>query len=165
MVRRIAVLSLAVVVIVFLAACQSSGGGASKTVPASTTSDLPTSSSTGLTRPIKSTVRDGGAGGVTVEATWLGKQEDGGLAFKVALDTHSDDLARFDAAANVVLRDDEGRELRASDWLDERSDSHHRAGMVRFPAPPPGGVTGRVTLVVRNLAGVPERTLTFEFQR
>lgn len=157
--------SLVVVVIVFLAACQSSGGVASKTVPASTTSGLPTSPSTSLTRPIKATVRDGGAGGVTVEATWLGRQEDGGLAFKVALDTHSVDLSGFDAVANVVLRDDKGRELPVSNWQDERQDSHHRAGIARFPALPPGSDGGRVTLVVRNLAGVSERALTFEFQR
>lgn len=165
MARRIAVLSLAVVLALFLAACQSGPRVGARTVPLSRTPGLAPSSPTDPPRPIEPTIRDSGAGGVTVEATWLGQQEDGGLAFKVALDTHSVDLSRFDVATNLVLRDDGGRELQAGSWQDERLNSHHRAGLVRFPALPPGGATGRVTLVVRNLAGVPERALTFEFAR
>lgn len=102
---------------------------------------------------------------MTVEATWLGSQEDGGLAFKVALDTRSVDLSTFDVVENVLLRDGAGREVRASGWRDERRDGHHRSGTVRFPAVSPDSDGSRVTLVVGNLAGIVERTLTFEFQR
>ncbi len=150
-----------VAVALFLVACRSSSEAASDALSVSTTP----SPSTGPARPIQLTVRDSGAGGVTVEATWLGIQEDGGLAFKVRFDTHSVDLSTFDVVENVLLRDGAGRELRASAWRDERRASHHRAGTVKFPALPPGSDRSRVTLVVRNLAGIAERALTFEFQR
>lgn len=165
MVRRIGASGLLVAMALFLAACQSSGVVASDARPVSATPIQSTPTSPDPGRPIRSTVRDSGAGGVTVEATWLGSQEDGGLAFKVALDTHSVDLSRFDVVENVLLRDGAGRELRASDWRDERRDSHHRAGTLRFPALPPGSDRSRVTLVVQDLAGIAERTLIFEFQR
>ncbi len=164
MVRRVVALCLGAALLLLLAACQASAGVASETRQAATPA-LPTAPSSDLARPITSTVRDRGAGGVTVEATWLGRQADGTVAVELALDTHSVDLSKFDVAANIALRDDSGRELVASDWQDERRDSHHRSGLVRFPAAPPGSGGERVTLVVRNLAGVAERALTFEFQR
>ncbi len=158
MTRRIGVLGLLIAVALLVGACQSRSGAASGALPLATTPNP----STGPTRP---TVRDNGAGGVTVEATWLGNQEDGGLTFRLKFDTHSVDLSTFNVVENVLLRDDAGRELRAGDWRDERRDSHHRAGTVRFPALPPGGDRSRLTLVIRNLAGVAERALTFEFRQ
>lgn len=163
MVRRVVALCLGAALASLLVACQARAGVASEARPTATPARTAPSSSE-LARPIKSTVRDSGAGGVTVEATWLGVQDDGRLAFRVALDTHSVDLAKFDLVTNAALRDDSARELAPSDWRDERRDSHHRSGVVRFPAPP-GGTSARLTLVVRNLAGVAERTLTFELQR
>lgn len=161
---RSALALLTVVAALFLAACQASPGVGTTTGLASTTSELPTAASTKLPRPLNATVRDGGAGGVTVEATWLGVQEGGMLAFKLALDTHSVDLATFDVAENVALRDGAGRELAPAGWQDESRDSHHRSGIVRFPASSEHEA-GRVMLVVRNLAGAAERGLTFEYQR
>ncbi len=146
---------LVLVGVLLLVACRSGARSGADTAPAG--------SAASPTGPARTTVRDGGAGGVTVEATWLGVQDDGAVAVKLALDTHSVDLAKFDVATNVALRDDGGRELAASDWQDERRDSHHRSGTVRFPAAPLDRGGRRVTLVVRNLAGVAERTLTFEF--
>lgn len=162
--RRAALPGPALVAILFLAACWSSAGTASSPAPASAVPNPPASSAARLPMPIRSTLRDSGAGGVTVEATWLGRQDDGGLAFRVTFDTHSVDLSRFDVAVNLVLHDERGQELRASGWQDERRDSHHRAGIVRFPGLPSGGAASRVTLVVHNLAGVAERALIFEFQ-
>jgi hypothetical protein len=112
-------------------------------------------------RPANATVRDGGAGGVTVGATWVGIR-DRELLFRLTLDTHSVDLSRFDVAANTRLRDASGRELQAAGWEDERRDSHHRAGTLRFPAP--DNLSGQISLVVRDLAGVPERVLSFEIR-
>lgn len=116
---------------------------------------------TGAPQPARTTVRDQGAAGVTVTATWVGIQENQ-LVFRLAFDTHSVDLSRFDVAANVALRDDSGRELSPAGWEDERRDSHHRAGTLRFPAP--DGPSRRISLVVRNLAGISERVLTFELR-
>ncbi len=101
---------------------------------------------------------------MTVQATWMGAR-DSMLAFKVAMDTHSGNLMSFDAAANIVLRDSAGQETKAIAWRDESTDSHHRSGVVSFPATALGAEASRATLIVRNLAGVTERVLTFELER
>lgn len=165
MVLRSGVLGLALVILLLFAACQPITGRIPKPAPDSAPLGATASPPPNPASPVRSTVRDTGAGGVTIEATWLGLQDDGRLAFRVMFDTHTVDLSRFDAAANVMLHDEKGRELRASGWRDERRDSHHRAGIVRFPAPPPSDASRQVTLAVHNLAGVPVRALTFEFQR
>ncbi|GBD20794.1 hypothetical protein HRbin28_01242 [bacterium HR28] len=157
-------LYLATTVILLLAACQAGADTASEARLTAIPTQSP-SSTNDVARPIKSTVRDSGAGGVTVEATWLGRQADGTIAIKLTLDTHSVDLTSFDVATNVTLRDERGTEVAVSSWQDERRDSHHRSGVVRFPALSSDTNQERVTLVVRNLAGVAERTLSFEFQR
>jgi hypothetical protein len=99
---------------------------------------------------------------VTVTATWQGVR-DGAVVFRLSLDTHSVDLSGFDVLANTALRDEEGQEARPLRWQEERSSSHHRTGVVYFPAPDLR--RRRLALVVRNLAGVPERVLVFEFAR
>ncbi|MCS7235706.1 MAG: hypothetical protein RMM30_07000, partial [Armatimonadota bacterium] len=101
-------------------------------------------------------------GGVTVTATWEGVR-DGAVVLRLSLDTHSVDLSGFDVLANTVLRDEDGRELRPLRWQEERSSSHHRTGVVYFSAP--NRRPDRLALVVRNLAGVAERVLVFEFAR
>jgi hypothetical protein len=113
-------------------------------------------------QPTQATVRDRGAGGVTVTATWLGVQEDR-LAVRLALDTHSVDLSGFDVLANTVLRDGSGQEWRAVRWQEERASSQHRTGVVFFPFPKSLGPW--LAVVVRNLAGVEERVLVFDFRR
>ncbi|MDR5689339.1 MAG: hypothetical protein QN213_06835 [Armatimonadota bacterium] len=113
-------------------------------------------------QPVQLTVRDRGEGRVTVTATWQGVRE-GTLVLRVAFDTHSVDLSGFDVASNTVLRDEAGRELRLLRWQEEQGSSHHRRGLLVFAAPP--APPGRLLLVVRNLAGVPERVLAFEFRQ
>ncbi len=149
---RLAVsLTLVALLSLFAAACGSAARPAAQTPASSRPVDAP--------RPASPSVRDGGAGGVTVGAVWVGIQ-DRELVFRLTLDTHSVDLSRFDVAANTVLRDASGREFQAAGWEDERRDSHHRAGKLRFPVP--DNLSGQISLVVRNLAGVPERVLSFE---
>lgn len=113
-------------------------------------------------QPVQTAVRDRGAGGVTVSATWLGVRDDR-LAFRLSLDTHSVDLSGFDVLANTALRAGSGQELRPVRWQEERTSSHHRAGVVYFPLP--RSLQGGLVVVVRNLAGVDERELMFEFRR
>ncbi len=111
-------------------------------------------------KPVRPSVRDRGAGGVTVTATWQGV-EGGALVVRLSLDTHSVDLTGFDVAGSTVLRTEGGRELRPLRWEEEPGSSHHRRGLLYFPAPP--SPPSWLQLVVRNLAGVPERVLVFEF--
>lgn len=115
-----------------------------------------------LPPPVQAAVRDGGAGGVTVSATWLGAREDR-LAIRLSFDTHSVDLSRFDVLANTVLRDGSGRELRPVRWQEEPGSSHHRSGVLYFPIP--DNLQGQLVILVRNLAGVKSRELAFELRR
>ncbi|MDR7416418.1 MAG: hypothetical protein QN193_05510 [Armatimonadota bacterium] len=121
---------------------------------------VPAASSAEPVRPVQATIRDRGAGGVTVTATWQGFR-DGAVAFRLSLDTHSVDLSGFDVLAHVGLRAGAGAELRPLRWEEERSSSHHRTGVLYFPVPNP--LPDRLALVVRDLAGVAERVLAFEF--
>lgn len=95
-------------------------------------------------------------GGVTVAATWLRDQTS--PAFTVALDTHSVDLDGIDLREQAVLRVN-GTEYRPTRW-DAPRGGHHREGTLAFgTAQVPEGAT--VELVVRDVAGVAERTLTW----
>ena len=92
---------------------------------------------------------------VTVEVTPLDLANRGAtLDFEVAFNTHSVALD-FDPAAISVLRDSTGREYPALAWEGDTPGGHHRQGTLRFTAPNP--VTGFVDVVVRDVAGVPER--------
>ena len=92
---------------------------------------------------------------VTVEVTPLNLP--GGetsLDFEVVFDTHSVDLG-FDPAAISLLRDDAGREYPALAWEGMGPGGHHRSGLLRFKAP--GQATSFIEVVIRDVAGAPER--------
>ena len=100
-------------------------------------------------------------GQVTVAVTWGG--EEAGPVFRVVMDTHAVDLDGYDLRQLAVLRVADGREVRPSGW-DAPKGGHHREGALTFPATLPDGSptlgpsTGPVELVIRDVAGVPERT-------
>ena len=100
-------------------------------------------------------------GGVTVAVT---RQEaDYGLTFKVVMDTHSVNLDTYDLLQLAVLRTDQGLEVHPIAW-DAPPGGHHREGLLTFPAtledgnPVIGSQTADFELVIRDIAGVPERT-------
>src|SRR6266508_4075078 len=105
-------------------------------------------------------------GQVTIEVTWSGASSPaGGPVFAVGLDTHSVDLDAIDLRPLASLRADSGPEVPAADW-DAPKGGHHRKGSLSFPA----AVSGRpliapgartLTLVIRDVGGVPERTFTW----
>ena len=101
-------------------------------------------------------------GEVIFRVTWQGPE--GGPVFKVAMDTHSVDLDGYDLGQLAVLRADDGRELQPSAWEAPKG-GHHRAGTLTFPTTGDDGkaVVGRDTpgfeLIIRDVAGVPERVL------
>jgi hypothetical protein len=100
---------------------------------------------------------DGGS--VSVTATWNGLAA--GPVFSIAMDTHSVDLDDIDLSVLAVLRVD-GVEVTATSW-DAPKGGHHREGMLMFPdtradgTPLIGAGTSTIDLVVRDVAGVPER--------
>lgn len=106
------------------------------------------------------------AGGVTVAVTplTLGDPQAASLDFQVALDTHSVELGG-DLAPLAALKVG-GRDVPAASWQAPGSGGHHVSGMLSFPVVDAAGNptlqgAGTVTLVIRNLAGVPLRTFTW----
>src|SRR3990172_5675246 len=101
-------------------------------------------------------------GGVTVEVlpVRLPSSGQGSTVFQVALNTHSVDLDAYDLKNGVRLRDDRGNEL-APGTVDVPLGGHHREGTVTFEGPALASAK-YVELMVRGLAGVPERSLRWE---
>lgn len=100
-------------------------------------------------------------GQVTMNVSWQGPTA--GPVFAVAMDTHAVDLDGYDLRQLAVLRTDEGQEVRPIGW-DAPMGGHHRNGMLTFPKmdangkPVIGPNTHHITLIIRNVAGVSERT-------
>lgn len=75
--------------------------------------------------------------------------------FKVRLKTHSVDLG-YDMVRASMLQDSQGREYRAIRWNGSPPGGHHRSGTLEFPELK--GSPKSVKLVIKGVAGVPERT-------
>lgn len=82
--------------------------------------------------------------GVTVEVTGPDFTTPA-WSFKVVLDTHSQELSD-DLVATAVLVDPAGREIRPTAWEGAGPGSHHREGVLKFPAltPAPEAVELRI---------------------
>ena len=99
-------------------------------------------------------------GEVTVAVTWKGRSA--GPVFDVAMDTHSVDLGGYNLRRLALLRTEEGGEVRPSGWNAPKG-GHHREGTLTFPEKAPDGSpiigsdTREIELVIRDVAGVPER--------
>ena len=74
--------------------------------------------------------------------------------FEIRMNTHSGDLSQ-DLVSVSTLKDDNGREYRPVDWQGAPPGGHHRTGVLEFPAL--NGNTKSVTLVIKDVASVPER--------
>lgn len=102
-------------------------------------------------------------GEVTVTATWQEPAEK--PIFTVVMDTHAVDLDGYDLMQLAALRVDTGPELAPVGW-DAPAGGHHREGTLIFPAEQAGKATvdaqsRTVELIIRGVAGVPERILTW----
>lgn len=99
---------------------------------------------------------------VTVQVTPLNLPAGGDtLDFEVAFNTHSVDLS-FDPTLISVLRDDQGREYPAAGWEGAEPGGHHRSGVLKFTAFE--DAPAFVEVVIRDLAGVPERVFRWELK-
>ncbi len=80
------------------------------------------------------------------------------------MDTHVVNLDGYDLKQLAVLRTDQGQEIQPVSW-NAPTGGHHRSGTLTFPAtladgtPLIGSNTRNIELVIRNVGGVPERTL------
>ena len=101
------------------------------------------------------------AGQVTVAVTWPGPAA--GPVFAVTMNTHAVDLDGYDLRQLAALSADKAQNVRPIGW-DAPSGGHHRQGNLTFPpnaadgTPLIGSSTKSVKLLIRDVAGVPERT-------
>ncbi|HEY4687886.1 MAG TPA: hypothetical protein VIK33_01135 [Anaerolineae bacterium] len=98
---------------------------------------------------------------VTVKVTPLNLQDPsaGTLDFKITLDTHSVDLS-YDLTAIATLSSDAGEEVKPAKWDGPGGGGHHKEGVLSFPALENRGQA--LTLVLRGIADVPERTFVWD---
>jgi hypothetical protein len=103
-------------------------------------------------------------GGVTVKVSRLEAAD--AVAFKVVLDTHSVNLDTYDLSQLAVLRTPSGEEIAPIAW-ESPAGGHHREGMLSFPGATADGApiippdAGPLVLVIRDIAGIAERTFSW----
>jgi hypothetical protein len=83
-------------------------------------------------------------------------------SFEVSMNTHSVDLSQ-DLTAVATLKDDQGREYKPLNWQGSPPGGHHRSGTLAFPAL--AGNAKSVTLIIRKIADVPERSLQWQLEK
>lgn len=145
--RRVFICALAATPLLLLAACTSVGASTTASRPSTT---VPTSTGT----------RTNEGGQVSIDVTWRGPTA--GTVFTVAMNTHAVDLDGYDLRQLAVLRTDQGQEVQPISWEAPKG-GHHRVGTLTFPsktddgAPLIGPQTRSLALIIRDVAGVPER--------
>ncbi len=98
---------------------------------------------------------------VTVAVTPLNLDDSSAvtLDFDVALNTHSVDLSD-DLTQIATLSSDTGEQVQPAKWTGPTGGGHHREGTLSFPRVKPRGKA--LTLTLRGIADVPERTFTWK---
>jgi hypothetical protein len=82
--------------------------------------------------------------------------------FEIRMNTHSVPL-EYDVVAVSLLKDDQGREYRATAWKGSPVGGHHRSGVLEFPVIAKGAKS--ITLYIKNIADVPERTFEWKIEK
>lgn len=82
--------------------------------------------------------------------------------FEIRLNTHSIDLS-YDLVDISFLKDNQGREYRAAAWKGSPAGGHHRSGVLEFPAIAKD--TKSITLYIKDIADVPERTFEWKLEK
>ena len=81
------------------------------------------------------------------------------VKFDVRMSTHSVELGQ-DMVAVSLLKDSNGQVYRTENWKGSPPGGHHRSGTLEFPVIK--GNPGSVTLIIKNIASVPERVFTWK---
>ena len=82
--------------------------------------------------------------------------------FEVRMNTHSEPLEE-DMVAVSSLKDNTGRVYQATAWQGSEPGAHHRKGVLEFPALEDNPES--ITLIIRKVAKVPERTFAWSVER
>ena len=79
----------------------------------------------------------------------------------MALDTHSVNLDSYDLKTVTVLRDDTGKTYLPT-GIESKGSGHHREATLIFPKV--SGEAKRIQIVIKDVAGVKERTFDWDVQ-
>ena len=82
--------------------------------------------------------------------------------FEIRMNTHSGDLSQ-NLVAVCTLKDSKGREYQPINWDGSPPGGHHRSGVLEFSELAEGAET--ITLVIREVANVPERVFNWTVER
>ena len=82
--------------------------------------------------------------------------------FEVRMNSHSETLGE-DMVAVSSLKDSSGQVYQASAWQGSEPGGHHRKGVLEFPALENNSES--ITLTIRRVANVPERTFEWSVER
>lgn len=143
-----------------LAACSSTGAPPATAIPTQTVAPIQLSPEAEPAVPAQLEPQSNDAGAVTVQVVPLAPGPGNTVEFQVAMNTHSVELDA-DMLTSVRLRDDAGNEYVPVAWDGPAAGGHHREGIIKFPALK--SETRTITLVVRNVAGVPERAFKWSW--
>jgi hypothetical protein len=83
------------------------------------------------------------------------------VKFEIRLNTHSGDLGQ-DLVTVCTLKDNSGREYQPTGWDGSPPGGHHRNGVLEFPEL--GDAAQSITLVIREVANVPERVFNWSIE-
>ena len=100
-------------------------------------------------------------GGVTVKVTYLNPKSSEPPRFSAALDTHSVNLDSYELKSLALLRDEAGKVYRPT-AAENKGSGHHREVILTFPRI--SGAAKRLELVIKDVAGVRERTFRWDLQ-
>jgi hypothetical protein len=82
--------------------------------------------------------------------------------FEIRMNTHSEELSQ-DLVAVCTLKDNQGREYQPINWDGSPGGGHHRQGILEFPELDTN--TASITLIIREIADVPERIFEWSVKR
>ncbi len=101
-------------------------------------------------------------GGVDTSVTPLSLDKDSDWTFEIVLDTHSGDLSE-DLLTVAALADDSGKIYLPKAWEGAPPGGHHREGILVFT--PVSPYPSSATLIIKNVAGIPERSFSWDLSR
>ncbi len=150
------IIIVSALLVVILVACSSAA--ASAPTPASNTSSpvAPAAAPAG-----ENLTQTNDEAMVTVAVTPLNLSDKSAttLDFEISLNTHSVDLG-YDLTQIATLSDDAGEQVQPTKWDGPAGGGHHRTGTLSFPQLKQRGRS--LTLTLRGIADVPERTFTWK---
>jgi len=100
-------------------------------------------------------------GGVTVKVTYLNPRASDDVRFEVILDTHSANLDGYDLKNLSLLRDEAGKTYEVTK-TENKGSGHHREINIVFSKP--SAEAKRLELVIKDVAGVKERTFRWNLE-